>query len=169
MLCILWEEGFHSLDKLPAAVMMADTELHLPYSTASHRRRHQPSHTVQSKPQCLLKIMENRRPEFLLLIPLHFKCQTSQPVSHSLLPSYRSTVNSRYSVSRRILQYPPVCRNTTIYTHRISQTVRNCTIGLVWTVLPAAESWGWVEWNLISKFRLWVFRWKFLGESWLIV
>ena len=138
---ILWGNGFHISDNPPAAVILADTELHLPYHTASHRKTHQPSHTVLSKPQTSIKIKENRRPVLLLLSPFHFKWQTSQPVSHSLLPSYRSNVNSWYLVSRRILECPPVCRNTTIYTHSISQNVLTCTIDLVWTVLPAAEVW----------------------------
>ena len=131
---ILWENGFHILDNPTAAVMIADTELHPTYNTMSHRRRHQPSHTFLSKPQGSIKVKENRRPVLFLLSPFHFKWRTSQPVSHSLLPSYRSNVNSRYLASRRIMEYPPVCRNTTIYTHINSQNVLTCTIDLVWTV-----------------------------------
>ena len=130
---------FYSSEHLPAAVMIADTELKLPYHTASHRRTHQPSHTFLSIPQISIKIKENRRPVLLLLSPFHFKCQTSQLVSHSLLPSYRCNVNSRYLVSRRILECPPVCRNTKIYTHSISQSVLTCTIVIVCIVLLADE------------------------------
>ena len=40
MLCILWQEGFHISDNLPAAIIMADTEIHPTYNTVSHRRTH---------------------------------------------------------------------------------------------------------------------------------